>query len=233
MFGAWSSRPAYPGMVHPDPEPVMTANARPAAALLIAAPALSVLGMAHHPTGHGQGAALLASLAAMGPLANLVHGALLALMLAQLIGQAGLAAQLGWQRLPVLGAAIAQLAGALALTGAAVINGFATPMLARRLMDAGYTGLEQLRPPLWLLSAQAQAWAQIGTGAWAVALALWGLAVWPRHRPLALLAMPLVLVPLAGGLGLLPLDVIGFGAVVLAQALWAMLAGLLLWRGQL
>uniref|UniRef100_UPI0018CC427B hypothetical protein n=1 Tax=Sandarakinorhabdus oryzae TaxID=2675220 RepID=UPI0018CC427B len=78
-----------------------------------------------------------------------------------------------------------------------------------------------------------QAWAQIGTAAWALALALWGLAVWPRHRPLAWGALLLLVVPLAGGTGLIPLNVIGFGAVVVAQALWAAAAGVLLWRGQL
>ena len=206
---------------------------RAAGALLIASAALSVLGMAHHPTGHGHGATLLQSLASIGPVANLVHAVLLALMLAQLIGQAGLATALGWHRLLVQGAFIAQATGALALTGAAVVNGFGLSFLAGKMVHAGYMQPDQFKPALWVLAGQAQAWAQVGTAAWAIALALWGLAAWPHHRALALAALPLVLVPSAGGLGLIPLDVIGFGAVVLAQAIWAVAAGLLLWRGQL
>ncbi|WP_197042179.1 hypothetical protein, partial [Sandarakinorhabdus oryzae] len=166
------------------------------AALLMATAALSVIGMAHHPTGHGHGATLLESLAAIGPTAGLVHGALLAVMLAQLIGQAGLAGRLGWPRLVVQGAFLAQAAGALALTGAAVVNGFTLSPLAQSMVAAGYTQPDQFRPLLWALFAQAQAWAQIGTAAWALALALWGLAVWPRHRPLAWGALLLLVVPL-------------------------------------
>ena len=210
-----------------------TDQSRATAVLLVATAALSVLGMAHHPTGHGHGRTLLDSLAAIGPMANLVHAALLALMLAQLIGQAGLASRLGAQRLVVQGAFVAQLAGALALTGAAVINGFTLSAVAQSMVAAGYTAPEQVRPLLWALFGQARAWAQIGTAAWAIALALWGLAAWPHHRRLGLLALPLLLVPLAGGVGLLPLDVIGFGAVVLAQAVWAAAAGGLIWRGRL
>ena len=206
---------------------------RASGALLVASAALSVLGMAHHPTGHGHGRTLLESLAAIGPLANLVHGLLLAIMLAQLIGQAGLATRLGWNRLVVQGAFIAQAIGGVALTGAAAINGFATAFVAGRLVTGGHVQPDQFKPVLWVLAGQAQAWAQIGTAAWAIALGLWGASVWSRHRPLALAALPLVLVPLAGGLGLIPLDVIGFGAVVVAQALWAGAAGLLLWRGRL
>ncbi|OSZ71879.1 hypothetical protein CAP39_00330 [Sphingomonas sp. IBVSS1] len=215
-------------MTSPNPD-----SRRATAALLIGTAALSVFGMAHHPTGHGHGRTLLESLVNIAPLAMLVHAALLAVMLAQLIGQAGLASRLGPQRLVVQGAFVAQLAGALALAGAAVINGFTLSPMAQSMLAAGYTAPEQYRPLLWALFAQARAWAQIGTAAWAVALVLWALAVWPRHRPLALLALPLVLVPMAGGLGLLPLDVIGFGAVVLAQAIWAAAAGLLLWRNRL
>lgn len=208
-------------------------QARAAGAVLMASAAFSVLGMAHHPTGHGHGRTLLESLAAIGPLANLVHGLLLAVMQAQLIGQAGLATRLGWHRLVVQGAFLAQAAGGLALTGAAVINGFGLSFVAEKMVAAGYVQLDQFKPVLWVLAGQAQAWAQVGTAAWAIALALWGLAAWSRHRALAVEALLLVLVPLAGGLGLIPLDVIGFGAVVVAQAIWAGAAGLLLWRGRL
>ena len=162
-----------------------------------------------------------------------MHGLLLAVVLAQLIGQAGLASRLGSQRLVVQGAFIAQLAGAFALTGAAVVNGFALSFVAGRMVAAGFTSPEQVKPILWVLAGLAEAWAQVGTAAWALALGLWGAAVWRQQRGLGLIALPLMLVPLAGGLGLLPLDVIGFGAVVVAQALWAAAAGVLVWRGQL
>lgn len=206
---------------------------RATGALLVVTSALSVFAMLHHPTTHGHGLAALNSLADQGGFAAMIHGSLLALMLGQLIGQAGLATRLGWGRLVVQGAFLAQAAGALALTGAAVINGFALSTLAQRLLAAGMTDPAHYLPSLWALSAQSAAWAQLGTGAWAIALLLWGLAVWPQQRWLAFAALPLVLVPLAGGLGLIRLDVLGFGAVVAAQGIWAVAAGTLLLRGQL
>lgn len=208
-------------------------HSRAAGALLMFSAALSVLAMAHHPTGHGHGRTLLESLASIGPMARLVHGLLLALMLVQLLGQAGLATRLGWNRLVVQAAFIAQASGGLALLGAAAINGFGVAFVAERMVAARYVQPDQFKPVLWALAGNAQALAQIGTAVWALALVLWGGAVWSRQRALAVAVLPLVLVPLAGGLGLIPLDVIGFGAVVVSQALWAGAAGLLLWRGRL
>jgi hypothetical protein len=215
----------------------MTTNAseqpRAAGALLIAASALSVFGMLHHPVAQGEGLQRVQNLAAIGPFAADVHAGLVAVMLIQMIGYAGLATRLGSQRLVVQGAFLAQAAGAMALTGAAAINGFALAAQARRLLAAGYILPEQYQPSIWALFGQARAWEQLGTGAWAIALLLWGLAVWPQQRWLGLLALPLVLVPLASGFGLLPLGVVGFGAVVAAQGIWAVAAGTLLLRGQL
>ena len=67
-----------------------------------------------------------------------------------------------------------------------------------RLLAAGYILPEQYQPTIWALFGQARAWEQLGTGAWAIALLLWGLAVW-LLRPdwIALLA----LVPAAAHLG--------------------------------
>jgi hypothetical protein len=208
-------------------------QSRLAGGLLIAAALLSVLVMSHHPSTSGHGLAALKGLASIGPQAAVVHGMMLVLLLAQVIGQAGLATRLGWHRLVVQGAFLAQLAGALAIAGAAVINGFALATLAQRMVDAGFTAPGQYKPGLWALFAQAKGWEQASTGAWAIALLLWGLAVWPRRRWLGLAALPLALVPAAGGLGLLPLNVIGYGAVVVSQAVWMVCAGVLLLRQRL
>ena len=68
-----------------------------AAMTLIAAPLLSVFAMSHHPsTGGGSTAERLAEIVRETPLTAAVHGGLMALMVAILIGLLTVAGRLGW-----------------------------------------------------------------------------------------------------------------------------------------
>ncbi len=89
--------------------------------LMSAAAILSVLVMAHHPTGGGDAA-----------LANGVHGALMALNLIILTGFFRFAAREGLERFSAAAGIVLYSAGAFGNLLAATINGFAVPALAAR-----------------------------------------------------------------------------------------------------
>lgn len=206
---------------------------RLAGALLVALAVTSVLTMTHHPTAHGHGAGeILASLAQVARLNALVHGGLIALMLAVLL----LLAEFAGRQVRHVGLArsgmLLYALGAGALTLAGLINGFAVPSLAAGV-GAGHDAVA-FGPVLHFAWGLNQAAAGFGSIAFALAIALWsidlvrrsGLARWVGAYGVGAGA----LVTVAVGSGALSLDVRGFGAVVAALALWQAGAGVLLWR---
>lgn len=91
---------------------------RAAGAALAGASILSIIAMAHHPSGAGHGA-----------LTQVVHGAMIAIVVVALAGYARLAARRGLHRFPNLVALVAYGAGAAANILAATINGFVAETL--------------------------------------------------------------------------------------------------------
>ena len=86
---------------------------RAAGAALAGASALSIVAMAHHPTGFGHA-----------PLAQIVHAAMIVFVVVAFAGYSRLAARRGLQRFSILLALVAYGAGAMANVFAATINGF-------------------------------------------------------------------------------------------------------------
>jgi len=192
---------------------------RIAGGALIGAAAVSVLAMAHHPAGADAGA-----------LGGIVHGTMIAVLMASAFGFAHFALRRGAPRPAILAGLIAYALSAVVTIGAATINGFIVPALAARgVTDRG----------LFLFAWEAnQALAKLGVYATAAAFAFWSLDF--LRRPgleakaigaLGLAAGPGVAALLAAGV--IRMDVAGAGLAYAAFALWGVLVGLHLIRGGL
>jgi hypothetical protein len=181
---------------------------------MIAAAALSMLAMAHHPTSLQAGATI-----------GIVHGAMILFIGMMTYGFTHVARARGLERPAVLAGLVAYAIGAVANVGAATINGFAAPALATH--GASHDAFDTL----WFLNQALAALAVVASG---LAYALWSLDLWRRWKAVALLGLLAGLVPAAALIGGW-IDMHLHWAVLIyaAQALWAALIGWLLLRGAL
>jgi hypothetical protein len=140
------------------PVSALNSNAGPddrlAGAALAGASALSILAMAHHPTGTGHS-----------PLAEIVHGAMIVFVLASFAGYSRLAARRGLQRFVIWAALVTYGAGAMANVLAATINGF---VVGAVVADGASDDILRL---CWALN---QALAYGAVYATSIAFLLWG-----------------------------------------------------------
>lgn len=187
----------------------------------------SLVTMALHPTG-----ADVVREAEAGGHNALVRGVHLLAVAAQpllLAGTARLSWRLRTQPAAWLGLTSFALA-ALAVTIAAAASGLIAPHVAESLAEANATQREWYLELLHYTATINRAFAEIYVLLLGVALLGWGWAMRAgsefRHG-LAWLGLILGVAAVAiGGTGLLPLDIHGFGAVVLGQAVW------MLWMGR-
>jgi len=193
---------------------------RVAGGALIAAAALSVLAMAHHPTGaHGDNG-----------MAGFIHGVMIVLLTATTYGFAHFALRRGPARPPILAGLVAYLVSLVAHLGAATINGFVVPALAGR----GVANHE-----LFLFAWEAnQALAGLGVFATGAAYVLWSVDFLrrPGLEPKAIGALGLVAGIAPAALlasGTIRMDVGGALIAYAAFAGWGVLVGLHLIRGRL
>lgn len=179
-------------------------------AALIVAAAGTVLAMAHHPSGmHG------------GPLGQIVHGAMIALLGLLTFGFLRFAQLRGFDRPLILIGIIAYVVSLLAHVGAATINGFIVP------------GLVGGQPPVshdilrfaWHAN---QALAKLGVFATGIAYVAWGaeLSRETRTRWIGLAGIVAGIVPAALlAAGAIRLDVAGAFIAYATHAAWAVLLG--------
>ncbi|HVI57906.1 MAG TPA: hypothetical protein VM619_03395 [Luteimonas sp.] len=209
--------------------PRTTATWLPAIVLIAAGVAAAGV-MAFHPTAQGMDAeARLHSLAAISPLSMHVHMAMIACVVGVWLAVAYIARSSppsGWiwlaDRLYAL--------GAIAMLGAALVNGFVTGAYLERALPQVTEARDALPSVLLAFSAN-QALAGFGTLFMSAAIAAWSLA---------LLRMPGRLARACGAYGLcagaacvvvyaagrLSLDVAGMTAVVVAHGAWYCLLGI-------
>ncbi|HEX5183228.1 MAG TPA: hypothetical protein VFW19_08770 [Allosphingosinicella sp.] len=206
--------------------------------LLLASALLSLLAAAHHPEIHAHDlATALRTLAGETRFILAVHGVLIALALAELIGFYGFARLLGPGRpLPAAGL-IFMAVGMAAMVGAAAINGLAVPAFAsdyRGLAPADMKAAAMLLRLCWDLN---QALASIGALAWGAALLAWSVALAGRSglvRATGLLGLVAGLAIIGGLLsGLIDLHVGGFIALVALMTAWSVATALLMLTGRL
>ena len=201
---------------------------------LIGASLVSVLAMSHHPTAHGMTEELwVADLVRIGTLSRPVHAGMIVCVIAIWLALGEWSA---WR-----GNALTRIAeklyglGAIAMIGAALINGFVIDHLANNALQDGAEGLRdaaRVMPLAWSLN---QTLAGFGVFALSGGIVVWSVDLWRVPSVLARVTAAYGLVVMLGlcgafAFGLFPLDVRGMGAVVVAQAVWYALAGLSSWR---
>jgi hypothetical protein len=201
---------------------------------LIGASALSVLAMSHHPTAHGMSKELwVADLVRIGALSRPVHAGMIVCVIAIWLA---LAEWSTWR-----GGALARIAeklyglGAIAMIGAALINGFAIDHYASNALQDGPDALRAAADVMPLALSLNQTLAGFGVFALSAAIVAWSIDLWHLPETLARVASAygvVVMLGLCGAFasGLFPLDVRGMGAIVVAQSAWYALAGLSSWR---
>lgn len=188
---------------------------RSAGMTLAGAALVSILAMAHHPSGPSG-------------LAQPVHGAMMLVVIATLAGFAWFAARRGLSRFAVLAGLVAYAAGAVANLLAAAINGFVAPALAGGDISADIFRL------CWELN---QALAYGAVYAASIAFVLWGgdmlLTKKQPQRLLGLAGLAAGLVPAALLAGrAIEMDVAGAFIVYAMQAAFAVSIGLYLMRSK-
>jgi hypothetical protein len=166
-----------------------------------------------------------------------IHGILIALLFVQTAGFFGLSLRLGLGRPTVALAMTSWLLGALAMTGAGVINGFALGIFAGRYGHAGPEQAAAIGAAFNMAGSIAATWAVIGAVASSAAVACWSLRLVRlagAQRVIGAAGLLLGLVT-AGMLisGHLVLNVHGFILLVLSQSVWTVAVGVQMGRGRI
>lgn len=200
-------------MVQHDAEAKPT-DTRLAGFILIAAAALSVLAMGHHPTGAH----------ATGGVGDYVHGTMIMVVCALFFGFTCFAQHRGIMRPAILAGLIAYALSLAAHVGAATINGAIVPALAARGHDA-------LSHDIAVLCWEAnQALARMGVYATGTAFLFWSgdllLGGRGKDRILAILGLGAGIGPMVAlAAGWITMDLAGAFIVYVVHALWASLVG--------
>lgn len=199
----------------------MTRDAKAAAALTCGSLAVLTT-MVLHPT--GVDAMHNASVGAPNTLSRAVHALAIAAMPLLLAGMAAVSWRLRARvELAVLAYA-AYLLGVVAVMMAAAISGFIAPSLADAIPSLTGAAREMAMQQFHYTGSLNQAFAKIYVCLAGSAFLLWSLAMRDTGnfpRALSWLGIVVGVVQLVGiGSGTLPVNVHGFGAIVLAQSVW-------------
>jgi hypothetical protein len=210
------------------------ASQRPAGFVILAGSILSVFAMGHHPSVSGSGAAAMAELAREAALARLVHGSLIALMVAMISGFWVFAERLDLSSGVVRLATVSYLVGVGAMIGAALISGFVVSGLGAWYAGAEPAAIEAASHLMVFGHASNQALAKLGVTAMSAAILLWSVRLTRRtgaNRAIGWLGVAIGLVPpVLLAADQLRLDVAGMGGVVIAQGVWNLAIGVQLIR---
>jgi hypothetical protein len=121
----------------------------------------------------------------------------------------------------------------VAVMNAAVMDGLVAPNVMRRILEAGAGAGEPWQAALRYNFEVNQAYARLYAMASSIAVIFWSVSIL-RSRVLArglgiygVLFSAVAVIVVASGR--VPMDVHGFGAIVLGQAIWFIIAGTLLW----
>lgn len=201
------------------------ANERPAGIAIAFAAIAMLLFMMHHPLPLARDTkGFIGEMVHEGLASAIVHGALIGVMGLLLFGFTGLADQLGWYRLSVRAGLIAYAIGLVAMSAAALTDGFILPALAAHYADRLNGGLETFLASSQLLYLALAAAARVGVFGLSLAVLLWSLElIWRARARSAVGALglivgisPIILLLM----GRLPLSFGGMLAFVVSQAAW-------------
>lgn len=202
---------------------------------LVVAAVLSLVAMSHHPVGHGADpGAIMRSILEIAATSAVVHGSLIALMLATAWALLELSAWRGFSSALVRAALPLYVIGVLAMIVAALVNGFVTTRIAARFIDADAAGQLQAQGLFALCWAINQTAAKFAVALFAGAIALWSLDfVRDRGgaRALGIFGVA-VAVACVAALGVVRLDVRGMLLVSVALAVWQAAVGVWMLRSR-
>jgi hypothetical protein len=211
----------------------MTDN-RLSALALITGTVGSIITMTLHPTGH----IAVADIEPMIPMLIAVHALALACVPLLFLGALGLSRQLASNgRLAVTGLALYTFA-LVAVMNAAVADGLVAPSVLRQIVASAGSpaAIDSWKMMSHYNFYVNQAYAQAFVAASAVAILLWSISIW-RGKELTrnlgiygCILAPVTLLALFSGR--LKLDAHGFGIVIFTQAVWFIVAGILLLRSE-
>lgn len=209
----------------------MTYN-RSAAFALVAGSLAGLVTMALHPT--GSDVVHNASAGGSNVLATGVHALALVAQPLLLAGLLAVTHRLRARRDLAVGAYVFFAFAAVAIMIAGVSSGFVSPAVLRGIDSADEASRAAMMNAMHYTGQLNQAFARVSVMLTAVALLLWGLAMLlgrELSRGLAIFGLVLGVAMAAGvGSGRLQLDIHGFGAVVLGQAVWMIWAAVLIGR---
>lgn len=211
-------------------------NARTIGWILIASAILSLGFAMIHPqlTAH-ELTAVLKQMIAGAVFNGWVHGILIALYVVLLSGLIGLSRLLGLHRPLVSLAAVAYGVGTIAMTGAAVINGFALSLFAGRYPAVKPEQASAVAASINAMSSISGTWAGIGAVASSMAILVWSLELlrlgggWRVTGAIGIAIGAAASILLVSGT--LILNVHGFMLLVFSQAVWTVAVGCLLLGG--
>jgi hypothetical protein len=189
-----------------------------------------IITMAVHP----HGAISPAQVESMARNLTIVHSLALASLMVLFLGALGLAQRLKRADRLDIAALVLFAFASVAVMSAAVMDGLVAPNILRRLVEAGAGAGESWRIVFRYNFEINQAFARLYAVTSSIAIILWSISML-KNRALArglgiygcVIGPVAVLAVASGRLGM---DVHGFGAVVLGQAIWFVTAGVLLRR---
>jgi len=192
-----------------------------------------IITMSLHPTGHDL--FVPGRMAVVTLLTRATHGLALASSPVVFLGVLGLARRLGWNERASVAALVLYGFGLVAVMNAAVASGLVAPEIGRRIVESDATAGELWRTAFRVNGMVNQGFAMVFVVAASVAILLWSM-VMVRNGALSrgvgiygcILGPLTVLAVISGHVRL---DVHGFGAIVLGQAIWYVAVGAALWRG--
>ena len=162
------------------------------------------------------------------------HSLALASVPLTLFGYLGLSRRLGWDNTPALAALVAYAFAAMAVLCAAVFSGLVAPSLTRQMTAADESTRQVLQSIFHYNGSLNQGFAKVFVVASSVAVILWSVSIMKTGRFALIIAIIGIVVSLASlaafFAGHLRLNVHGFGLFMLAQAVWTILVGVLLFR---
>lgn len=189
-----------------------------------------IITMAVHP----HGAIKPAQVESMARNLTIVHSLALISLMVLFLGAFGLSQRLkDTGRLDIVGLILFAFAS-VAVMNAAVMDGLVAPNILRRIGEAASGVGEAWRIVFRYNFEVNQAYARLYAVTSSAAILFWSASILRTRALMRGLGIygcfigAISIVVVAGGL---PMDVHGFGAVVLGQAIWFVTAGLELWRG--
>lgn len=166
-----------------------------------------------------------------------VHGILMALYVVLVSGYLGFSRHLGLHKPLISLAMLAYGFGAVAMMGAAVINGFALGLFAERYTHIRPDQLNAVAASINAMGSISGTWAGVGAVASSMAILLWSVELlqlrgaWRATGAIGIGIGAITSIMLMSGT--LILDVHGFLLLVLSQSIWTIAIGFQLLRGML